>query len=120
MRIINRQVEEELENVPLRHNGRKTLRMGGVYLLPDGSEAVVGVGRTDGRLFLFHTSVWCRETLVLNMPVAYEVDLRGSIMTGRGASTGWVLGDLIDTGSTCRQREAALSPESLRHVACWE
>jgi len=84
---------------------RKTLRAGGVYLLPDGQEVIVGVGRKDGRLFLFHPAAWSRETWILNMPIAFEVDQRGRILTGRGKPTGWWCDDVTDTGSTLRREQ---------------
>ena len=79
-------------------SGRLTLRRGGVYLLPDGTELVAGVCARGGRYFLYRPSVWRGSAPVLSMPVALEVGGQGEITDGAGRRTGWRVGDLADTG----------------------
>ncbi len=71
------------------------LKQGAVYRLPNGTELVVGVGR-GGRYFLYHPLVWKGRAWIVNMPVEYEVDARGQIITGTGQPTSWHIQDLTD------------------------
>ena len=77
----------------------RTLRLGGVYLLPDGRECVVGIRSPEGRTFLYLTEVWKKGLPTISMPIAYEVGRDGSVFTGAGRLTGWHVGSLADTGS---------------------
>jgi hypothetical protein len=75
------------------------LRLGGVYALPNGTELIVGVGR-EGRYFLYHPLVWKGRAWIVSLPVEFEVDAEGRIMTGRGQPVPWRIEDLRDTGRT--------------------
>lgn len=77
-----------------------TLRLHGLYKLPDGGEAVVGAGGRGGQYFLYHPLVWKGAAWVVSMPVAYVVDGLGCVQDGKGVETGWVANDLSDTGET--------------------
>jgi hypothetical protein len=72
------------------------LKQGGVYALPDGTELVAGVGRA-GRYFLYHPLVWAGKAWIVSMPIAYEIDAEGRVLTHTGRPTGWRSADLIDT-----------------------
>ena len=78
------------------------LRQGGVYLLPDARELVVGIGR-EGHYFLYHPLLWEGQTWIINLPIAYEIDPEGRVITGRGQSTAWRIEDLVDTGRTLKR-----------------
>ena len=78
------------------------LRQGGVYLLPDGRELVVGIGR-EGRYFLYHPLLWEGQTWIINLPIAYEIDAQGWVITGKGQPTAWRIEDLGDTGRTLKR-----------------
>jgi hypothetical protein len=73
------------------------LRLGGIYRLPDGKELVVGVGR-DGRYFLYHPLAWKGRAFIVSLPIEYEIDAMGPVITGRGQPASWRIEDLIDTG----------------------
>lgn len=86
------------------------LRLGGVYLIPDGAEVVAGVPCGDGRCFLYHPLVWEGRSWILSMPVAYEINPDGSIVTGKGIATGWSGEQMVDTGRTAgRTNHAGLA-----------
>ncbi|MGH9944559.1 MAG: hypothetical protein ACRD9R_19610 [Pyrinomonadaceae bacterium] len=72
-----------------------SLRQGNVYALPNGTELVVGVGR-EGRYYLYHPLVWAGKQWIVNMPIAYEVDASGFVLTPAGNQTCWRVEDLID------------------------
>ena len=73
------------------------LKQGSVYALPDGTELVAGVGRA-GRYFLYHPLVWAGKAWIVSMPIAYEIDGEGRVLTHAGRPTSWRVADLIDTG----------------------
>lgn len=75
----------------------RTLRQNGVYKLPDGREIVVGAG-SEGRYFMYYRVHWGKTPVVLYLPVAYEVDGEGRLLTGGGRPTEWLVDDLRDTG----------------------
>ncbi len=75
---------------------RIELKQCAVYTLPNGTELVVGVGR-EGRYFLYHPLVWKGEAWIVSMPVEYEVDAHGRIITGTGQPTSWDVQDLTYT-----------------------
>lgn len=77
----------------------RLLKQNGIYRLPDGTEIVVGAGR-EGRYFLYFPLLWRGRTLILNLPVAYEVNREGHVLTGAGHTTQWRVDDLHDTGNT--------------------
>ncbi|HEV2914533.1 MAG TPA: hypothetical protein VGX92_14740 [Pyrinomonadaceae bacterium] len=78
------------------------LRLYGVYVLPNGTEHVVGVGR--GRCyFLYNPSAWKKAASTLSVSVELEVDRDGHIFTGAGQVTGWRIEDLIDTRRTIKK-----------------
>ena len=77
----------------------RNLRPNGVYELPDGTEIVVGAGR-EGRYFMYFRVHWLRTAMVLYLPVAYEIDGEGRLLTGGGRATEWRVDDLRDTGLT--------------------
>jgi hypothetical protein len=78
---------------------RVALRLGGVYALPNGTELIVGVGR-EGHYFLYHPLAWKGRSWIVNLPIEYEVDAEGQIITGRGRPASWRIEDLRDTGRT--------------------
>ena len=73
------------------------LRLGGIYALPGGKELIVGVGR-EGRYFLYHPLVWRGKAWIVSLPVEYEIDTAGRVITGGGQPASWRIEDLIDTG----------------------
>ena len=75
------------------------LKQGSIYSLPNGTEVIVGVGR-KGRYFLYHSSVWKSKALIIRMPIEYEVDAQGRILTAEGQPTTWNIEDLSDTSHT--------------------
>jgi hypothetical protein len=86
-------------------NGRLGgFREGGIYQTPDGSEVIAGVPCGGGRCFLYLPLVWAGRSWIIGMPVAYEITPEGSIITGKGAATGWRGEQLSDTGRTARGR----------------
>lgn len=91
---------------PEREGGGRPggLRSGGVYLMPDGSEVIAGVACGGGRCFLYRPLVWEGRPWIIGMPVAYEITHDGSIVTGKGAATGWRREQLSDTGRAARGR----------------
>jgi hypothetical protein len=80
----------------------RTLRQGGLYLLPDGTEAIVSVGRGDSYL-LYHPKVWKVGAWVISMPIIFEIRTSGQLFTGTGQPTSWTIDDLIDTSKTVEQ-----------------
>lgn len=93
-----RKEQEALKHQPTRQN-EIALRQSGVYMLPNDTELVVGVGR-EGHYFLFHPLVWRGRSWIINMPIAYEISADGQIFTGAGALISWHIKDLIDTHRT--------------------
>jgi hypothetical protein len=73
------------------------LRLGGVYALPNGNEVIAGVGR-EGHYFLYHPLVWKISAWIVSLPVEYEIDAEGRVISHRGQSASWRVEDLIDTG----------------------
>jgi hypothetical protein len=77
----------------------RDLRIGGVFRLPNGAEIVIGVGRAS-RYFLYDLNAWAETHWILCLPVAYEIDAEGWIVTTSGQPTSWRVEDLIDTKIT--------------------
>ena len=73
------------------------LRLGGVYALPDGKEVIAGVGRA-GHYFLYHPLVWKISAWIVSLPIEYEIDAEGRVISHRGQPASWRVEDLIDTG----------------------
>ncbi len=80
------------------------LKQGAVYALPNGSELVVGIGGRGGHYFLYLPLVWAGQGWVISMPVAYEVDGGGSVLTDEGRATGWCVEDLTDLHRTVERK----------------
>lgn len=78
---------------------RVALRLGGVYALPNGNELIVGVGR-EGNYLLYHPLVWKGSAWIISLPIEYEVNAAGRIVTGTGQPASWRIEDLVDTGRT--------------------
>ncbi len=72
------------------------LKQSALYALPNGTELVVGVGR-ECHYFLYDPLVWKGYAWIINMPIEYEVNERGLIITGTGQPTSWHVQDLTDT-----------------------
>ena len=73
------------------------LRLGGVYALPDGKEVIAGVGR-QGRYFLHHPLAWKISAWIVSLPIEFEIDAEGRVISHRGQPATWRVEDLIDTG----------------------
>jgi hypothetical protein len=78
---------------------RVSLRLGGLYILPNGTELIVGVGR-EGHYFLYQPLVWSGSSWIVSLPIEFEIDPRGCVITGRGQPASWQIEDLIDTGQS--------------------
>ena len=76
---------------------RVVLRLGGVYVLPNGNEVIAGVGRA-GHYFLYHPLVWKISAWIVSLPIEYEIDPEGRVISHRGQPASWQVEDLIDTG----------------------
>ena len=66
-------------------------------MLPNGKELVAGVGR-ESHYFLYHPVVWRARAWIVSLPVEYEIDADGRVMTGRGQPASWRVEELLDTG----------------------
>jgi hypothetical protein len=75
------------------------LRLGGVYALPNGKELIVGVGQ-EGHYFLYLPLVWRISAWIVSLPIEYEINAEGWIISSRGQPTSWRIEDLIDTDRT--------------------
>jgi hypothetical protein len=73
------------------------LRLGGVYVLPNGKELIAGVGR-EGHYFLYHPLVWKIGRWIVSMPIEYEIDAEGRVICSGGQTASWRFEDLVDTG----------------------
>jgi hypothetical protein len=78
---------------------RVSLRLGGLYILPNGTELIVGVGR-EGHYFLYHPPLWRGSAWIVSLPIEFEIDARGCVITGRGQPASWQVEDLVDTGQS--------------------
>jgi len=81
-----------------------SLRLGGLYILPNGKELIVGVGR-EGRYFLYHPLVWRGNSWIVSLPIEFEIDAGGCIITSKGQASSWHLEDLIDTGQSLERSQ---------------
>ncbi len=77
-----------------------SLRQGGVYALPNGTEVVVGVVGREGHYFLYDPLVWAGQTWIVSMPIANEIDANGEVFAHNGQPTRWRVEDLLDTHRT--------------------
>jgi len=73
------------------------LRLGGVYVLPNGKELIAGVGR-EGHYFLYHPLVWKISHWIVSMPIEYEIDVEGRVICSGGQTASWRFEELVDTG----------------------
>ena len=73
------------------------LRLGGVYALPNGKEVIAGVGR-EGRYFLYHPLAWKISAWIVSLPIEYEIDTEGRVISSKGQPAPWRIEDLTDTG----------------------
>ncbi|HEY8186069.1 MAG TPA: hypothetical protein VIF64_08370 [Pyrinomonadaceae bacterium] len=89
----------KFSRTPTKPVRRVSLRLGGLYILPNGTELIVGVGRED-RYFLYRPLVWKGSSWIVSLPIEFEIDARGCVSTGRGQPAPWQLEDLIDTGQS--------------------
>jgi hypothetical protein len=97
-KIRNRQrVSRAYPQPELKPKPTVALRLGGIYTLPDGKELIVGVGR-ESRYFLYHPLAWKVRAYIVSLPIEYEIDAQGPVITGRGQPASWRIEDLIDTG----------------------
>ena len=78
---------------------KSALRLGGVYVLPNGKELIVGVGR-QGHYFLYSLRLWQTRAWILSLPIEYEIDASGRLTNGVGQLGYWRIEDLVDTGRT--------------------
>jgi len=92
---------KSLQSIP-RAVRKVVLRLGGVYALPNGKEVVAGVGR-EGHYFLYHPLVWRIGAWIVSMPIEYEIDAQGLIITCSGEASSWRFEDLIDTGRSLQR-----------------
>lgn len=78
--------------------GKKGLREGGVYRLPDGEE-LIATNDMRGGYLLYAPEVWA--AFGGRGPAEYDaVVSRGEIVTCTGRPTRWRVQDLSDTGQT--------------------
>ena len=89
----------EISRAHLNAGRRVSLRLGGLYILPNGTELIVGVGKR-GHYFLYRPLVWQGTAWIVSLPIEFEIDLGGSVITGRGQPASWRVEDLVDTGRT--------------------